>query len=68
MVGVEVEDRLAVVLSYQSLATSWENVPFRNIRKDFTDNSRFLQFGINAIVFALTQEGSITNRVMQTVR
>lgn len=68
MVGVEVEGRLAVVLSYQNLAVVWENVPFRNIRKDFTDNSRFLQFGINLIVFALTQEGSITNRVMQTVR
>jgi len=68
MVGVEMEGRLAVVLSYQSLAYNWENVAFRNIKKDYTDNSRILQFGINTIVFALTQEGSITNRVMQTVR
>ena len=68
LMGVEVDRRLAVVLSYQSLAYFWENVPFRNIRKDYTDNSRYLQFGINTIVFALTQQGSITNRVMQTVR
>jgi len=31
------------------------------------DNRRRLQFGVNLLVFALTQEGSITNRVMDTV-
>jgi hypothetical protein len=68
LIGVEVDSRLAVVLSYQSLAYYWENVGFRNDRKYYTDNARYLQFGINTIVFALTQEGSITNRVMQTVK
>ena len=68
LVVVEVDDRLAVLISYQSLGAVWENIPMRNVVKDYTDNSRLLQFGINTIVFALTQEGSITNRVMQTVR
>ena len=68
LVGVEVDDRLAVLISYQRLGVGWENIPGRNTVKDYTDNSRLLQFGINTIVFALTQEGSITNRVMQTVR
>ena len=30
-------------------------------------NTRQLQFGVNLLVFALTQEGGITNRVMDTV-
>ena len=68
MVGVEVEGRLAVVLSYQNLLFSWENAGYRNDKQLYGDNSRVLQFGINLVVFALTQEGSITNRVMQTVR
>jgi hypothetical protein len=32
------------------------------------DNTRQLQFGVNLIVFALTQEGSITHRLMESVR
>jgi len=68
MVGVEVDGRLAVAFSYQSLGIAWENIGFRNQKSLYSDNSRHLQFGINTIVFALTQEGSITNRVMQTVR
>ena len=32
------------------------------------DPTRQLQFGANLIIFALTQEGSITNRVMDAVR
>lgn len=32
------------------------------------DGTRHLQFFVNTIVFALTQEGSITNRVMDAVR
>jgi hypothetical protein len=31
------------------------------------DPTRQLQFGVNLIVFALTQEGSITNQVMDSV-
>ena len=32
------------------------------------DPIRTLQFGVNVIVFALTQEGSVTNRLMNEVR
>jgi hypothetical protein len=32
------------------------------------DNRRQLQFGVNVVVFALTQEGSITNQVMDSVQ
>ena len=32
------------------------------------DPTRALQFGVNLVIFALTQEGSITNRVMDAVR
>jgi len=68
LVGVEVDGRLAVVISYQNLGNSWENKAYRNDKADYLDNTRHLQFGINTIVFALTQEGSITNRVMEIVR
>ena len=42
--------------------------PFSNGYANNRDNTRFLQFGVNIIILALTQEGSITNRVMDTVR
>ena len=68
LTGVELDGRLVAVISYQALGIAWENVAFRNNRNAYLDNSRHLQFGINTIVFALTQEGSITNRVMENVR
>ncbi|MBI2505045.1 MAG: DUF4159 domain-containing protein, partial [Candidatus Latescibacteria bacterium] len=68
LVGVELDGRLAVVVSYQNLAFAWEGLGYRNDKSLYGDNSRLLQFGINLVIFALTQEGSITNRVMQTVR
>ncbi len=68
LVGVEVDGRLAAVISYQNLGFAWENLGDRNITAFYLDNTRHLQFGINTIVFALTQEGSITNRVMGIVR
>ena len=68
LIGVEVEGRLAAVISYQNLGIAWENIPVYQDKKLYLDNTRLLQFGINTIVFALTQEGSITNRVMESVR
>ena len=67
LIGVEVEGRLAAVISYQNLGIAWENIPVYQDKKLYLDNTRLLQFGINTIVFALTQEGSITNRVMESV-
>ena len=56
------------MISYQNLGIAWENIPVYQDKKLYLDNTRLLQFGINTIVFALTQEGSITNRVMESVR
>jgi hypothetical protein len=30
-------------------------------------NERLIQFGINTIIFALTQEGSITHRLLDSI-
>jgi len=68
LIGVHIDDRLAAVISYQNLGVACENLEYRNDKSKYSDNTRQLQFGVNTIVFALTQEGSITNRVMQTVR
>ena len=68
LVGVEIDGRLAVVMSYQNLGLAWENPGANNDKSLVLDNTRHLQFGINTIIFALTQEGSITNRVMEIVR
>jgi hypothetical protein len=68
LMGLEIDERLAVVITYQNLGTAWENLGYRNDKSLYSDNTRHLQFGVNTIVFALTQEGSITNRVMEIVR
>lgn len=56
LIGVELGRRLVAVISYQNLAATWENMA------NSTDTARHLQFGINTIVFALTQEGGITRK------
>ena len=53
LMGVELKGRLAVVVSYQRLAESWDGT-------SRIDNARHLQFGINTIVYALSQEGGMT--------
>ncbi|NKB66457.1 MAG: DUF4159 domain-containing protein [Candidatus Latescibacteria bacterium] len=64
LIGVHIDDRLAAVLTYQSLGAAWQNFSGPGF---FNDNTRHLQFGINLVVFALTQKGSITHQVMQVV-
>lgn len=54
IVGVAVDGHLAVAITYQDLGAAWESAS--------SDNSRHLQFGINTIVFALTQAGSIARK------
>ena len=72
--GVYLDDRLALILSDKGYALAWRDfgveqthgqggVYYRDL-----DPTRTLQFGVNVIIFALTQEGSITNRVMDEVR
>ena len=61
--GVTIERRLVAIVSVKDLEGAWDWWPERA----GIDNTRQLQFLVNLIVFALTQEGSITNRVMDTV-
>lgn len=68
LIGVEVDGHLAAIITYQNIGIAWENLGYRNDKNLYSDNTRHLQFGINTIIFALTQEGSITNRVMEIVR
>ena len=42
---------------------NWTSRPYEKINP-----TRVLRFGVNIIVFALTQEGSITHRLMESVR
>lgn len=66
--GVIVDGRLMAVLSekgYYSPWSDWGTHPGAAY-KDM-DPTRQLQFGVNVIVLSLTQEGSITRRVMDAV-
>ena len=65
--AVTIAGRVLAIVSLQWYAKTWggwgPGTPWQN-----QNNLRQLQFGVNIVVFALTQEGSITNRVMDTVR
>ena len=65
--GVQIENRLVGVMSNQAFANAWGDWNQRGGYMGL-DPTRPLQFGVNTIIFALTQEGSITNRVMNMVR
>ena len=57
--GLTVDGRLVGILSEKGYYIwSWTE----------PDPRRLLQFGINTIIFALTQEGSITHRLMDSIR
>ena len=58
--GAVLGDRLAAILSNKAILNLWE--------EGSTKNERIIQLGINTIIFALTQEGSITKRVMDAVQ
>ena len=71
IVGVEMDNRLVAIFSYQEILVAWSGVGTSGGNSGltgFNEGTRHLQFGINIIIFALTQEGSITNRVMEVVR
>ena len=63
--GIFLDDRLVVIYSTKWYTSAWGNWGPKLAHKK--NNTRQLQFGINTIIFALTQEGSITNRVMDIV-
>jgi hypothetical protein len=68
--GMEVDGRLSVVLSRKAYYSPWlpgiwgtgEGGSYEKL-----DPGPALRFGVNLIVFALTQEGSITHRLLQSV-
>lgn len=66
--GIGVDGRLAVVINFHGMADAWNNADILFNANTVRNNVRALQFGVNTVVFALTQEGSITHRVMETVQ
>ena len=56
--GITIDDRLVGVQSNMDYEDCWGFI---------VENGRSLQFGINMVIFALTQEGSITQQVMDAV-
>ena len=67
-------ERLAVITNNAAYLSPWgdwgkDGMPsMRNSVYSKYDPRRQLEFGINTIIFALTQEGSITHRLMDSVR
>ena len=61
--GVHIDGRLSVLLSGKFYVETWKR-PYANQ----PDWARAKQFTVNTIVFALTQEGSITHRLMGNVQ
>jgi hypothetical protein len=60
MTGFFIRGRLAGITT--SHGWGWENATYN------TDSTRQMQMAVNIVVLALTQEGSITQRLMQMVR
>jgi len=63
--GILIGDRLLVIMDYRSMMYWWDAGPQR---EHGMDGTRPMQFGVNVIVFALTQEGSITHRLMESMQ
>ena len=64
--GVHIGKRLTAIMSNKEYGACWAGIASGN--RGGKDTLRQLQFGVNIIIFALTQEGSITYRVMDMVR
>lgn len=60
--GVTLGDRLVAVVSRKGIGRAWDAPEARGLGP-----ARALQFGVNLVVFTLTQPGSITDRAMGTV-
>lgn len=66
--GITLDGRLVTLYSMKALSTAWDWWRPGSPRGPARDNRRQLQFGVNIVVFALTQEGSITRRLMESVQ
>jgi len=65
--SIPIDGRVASILSNKTYtqAWSWWGTSKSSLAGTPT---RQLQFGVNLVIFALTQEGSITHRLMETLR
>jgi hypothetical protein len=61
--GIYVDGRWVLVICQKGFQHLWDDPANPDLR-----NERMIQFGVNSIIFALTQEGSITHRVMDAVQ
>ena len=67
--GIEIENRLVAIVSKKWLGNAWGDWgPGGYPGYGNLNPTRALQFGVNIVIFALTQEGSITHRVMSAVQ
>ena len=64
--GVHVGNRMVAAMCDGNINIAWGDWGWFGGYKHL-DPTRIYQFGVNVLIFALTQEGSITNRVMDTV-
>ena len=68
--AVIIDERTWAVVCQKSYAKAWGEwgrPGTRNERERRQDNRRQLQFGVNIVVFALTQEGSITAQLLDSL-
>ena len=67
--GVIVDGRLVAILTAKGYYGPWSYWGASFMREGIRtmDPTRQLQFGVNVIIFALIQEGSITHQVMDTL-
>ena len=61
--GITVDGRLLLAICQKALLHIWGDPLNPQMREE-----RMVQFGVNTVIFALTQEGSITHRVVDEVR
>lgn len=67
--GLQVGDRLAVFLNGgPDMETAAGSLGEQSTHQVKADATRALQFALNTVVFALTQEGSVTQQLMAGVR
>jgi hypothetical protein len=65
--GIEVDGRLLAFATGKGYAEGW-SIMGAGGRLANWDGGPTFRFGVNTIVFALTQEGSITHRLMESVQ
>ena len=66
--GLIIGERLAVFISLGDLIITESADPSRGGQWADVDGTRHLQFTVNTVVFALTQEGGVTQQLMRGVR